>query len=82
MKNIITRKNEIFWESHLNVYFLLNFNILVFCQLFQNILQFSGRNADFSLKRENEASKNNTTDDNIGVSNFFFDYEKYQIVLA
>lgn len=50
-------------------YKLVNiFYNIVHCQLFQNSLHFTGRNADISLKRENEANKENTADDDLGVS--------------
>lgn len=73
IKNVIRKTNEKTGKIcgfTFKCLFLLNFYNLVYCQLFQYSLQFSGRIADISLRRENEANKENTTDDEFGVSKF------------
>lgn len=62
------KKTWDFWGLHLKYKLVNIFYNIVHCHLFQNSLHFTGRNADISLKRENEANKENTADDDLGVS--------------
>lgn len=61
-------KKRDFWGLHLKYKLVNIFYNIAHCQLFQNSLHFTGRSADISLKRENEANKENTADDDLGVS--------------
>lgn len=77
------KKTWDFWGLHLKYKLVNIFYNIVHCHLFQNSLHFTGRNADISLKRENEANKENTADDDLGVSQslmiyYTFDYVKYR----